>query len=266
MKNIERDWDGAAYHRVSEPQFRWGMAVLGRVHLRGDETVLDAGAGSGRLTAQLLERLPRGRVVAADRSASMLEEARAHLARYGDRVKVVERDLLELDAVEEFDVVFSNAVFHWVLDHDRLFAVIFRALKPGGRLIAQCGGAGNLRAIRELAAVVACSPSFARWFQGWTEPWIYADAETTAKRLARAGFTEIRTSTEPAPTPFADREAFIEFVERVVFRQHVARIPSRADQRRFLELVADLSQRATPPLTLDYVRLNMEARRPEVRA
>jgi trans-aconitate methyltransferase len=262
MKNIERDWDGATYHRISEPQFRWGMAVLARVPLHGDETVLDAGAGSGRLTAELIERLPRGRVVAVDRSASMLDEARAHLARFGDRVRFVERDLLELDAVQEFDVVFSTAVFHWVLDHDRLFAVLFRALRPGGRLIAQCGAAGNLREIRALADTVARSPSFARWFGDWTEPWLYADAETTAKRLERAGFVDVRTSTEPAPTSFPDRATFIEFVERVVLRPHVARIPEAAEERRFLELVADLSQRATPPLTLDYKRLNMDARRP----
>jgi trans-aconitate methyltransferase len=180
MTSTERDWDGAAYHRISEPQFRWGMALLERVRLRGDETVLDAGAGSGRLTAELLARVPRGNVVAVDRSASMLKEARVHLARFEGRVRFVESDLLELDAVQEFDVVFSTAVFHWVLDHDRLFAVLFRALRPGGRLIAQCGAAGNLRKIRALADTVARSPSFARWVAGWTEPWLYADAETTA--------------------------------------------------------------------------------------
>lgn len=258
----ECDWDGAAYHRVSEPQFRWGMAVLERARLRGDETVLDAGAGSGRLTAELLERLPRGRVVAVDRSPSMLAEARDHLARFGERVRFVERDLLDLEFEEEFDVVFSTAVFHWVLDHEPLFAALFRALCHGGRLIAQCGGAGNLDAIRAVADEVARTQPFAPFFERWTAPWLYADPATTAKRLERTGFTDVRTSTERAPTTFPDRASFIEFIDRVVLRTHVARIPSAMDRRRFLELIADRSERASPPLMLDYVRLNIEARRP----
>ena len=258
----ERDWDGAAYHRISEPQFRWGMAVLARVDLRGDEVVLDAGAGSGRLTAELLERVPRGRVVALDRSPSMLAEARVHLARFGDRVRFVERDLLAIDFDETFDLVFSNAVFHWVLDHERLFAVLFRALRHGGRLVAQCGGAGNLKDVRELADEVGRSPELARHFEGWSAPWLYADAETTARRLERAGFRDVRTSTESAPTTFPDRTAFVAFAERVVLRTHVARLPSAAERRRYLERVADRSQRASPAFTFDYQRLNIEARRP----
>jgi trans-aconitate 2-methyltransferase len=143
-----------------------------------------------------------------------------------------------------------------------LFVVLFRALRHDGRLIAQCGGAGNLKEIRALADEVARSPSFAPWFDGWTAPWLYADVETTAKRLERAGFGDVRTSAEPAPTKFPDRAKFIEFVERVVLRVHVTRIPSVADRARFLELVAELSERAPQPLTLDYQRLNMQARRP----
>jgi trans-aconitate 2-methyltransferase len=191
----------------------------------------------------------------------MLAQARDHLARFGNRVRFVERDLLQLESAEEFDVVLSNAVFHWVLDHDRLFAVLHRALRPGGRLIAQCGGAGNLKELRAIAESVARSPAFAARFEGWTVPWLYADAQTTAKRLERAGFEDVRTGIEPAPTTFSDRASFIEFTERVVLRTHVARIPSEAERRRFLDLVADRSERASPALTLDYQRLNIEARR-----
>ncbi len=260
--STERDWDGAAYHRISEPQFRWGVAVIDRARLHGDEVALDAGAGSGRLTAVLLDRLPRGRVVALDRSPSMLSEARDHLARFGDRARCVERDLLAIDFEDEFDLVFSNAVFHWVLDHERLFFVLHRALRSGGRLVAQCGGASNLDRIRAIAAEVASEPAFAPHFGGWTVPWLYADAETTKSRLERAGFVDVRASIEAAPTPFETRAAFIEFIDRVVLRMHVDRIPSAEDRRRFLDLVADRSERDSPPLTLDYVRLNIEARRP----
>jgi len=88
-----RDWDGATYDRIADPQARWGSVVLDRLPLRGDETVLDAGCGTGRVTEQLIGRLPAGRVIAADAAPSMLVEARRRLARFGDRVQFVECDL-----------------------------------------------------------------------------------------------------------------------------------------------------------------------------
>ncbi len=141
---MSRDWDAATYHRISEPQVTWGRRVLDRLPLRGDETVLDAGCGTGRLTAELLERLPRGRVLALDNSPAMLAAAREYLApRFGDRVSFVLADLQELadrPLPEPVDAIFSTAAFHWVLDHPRLFRGLYRALRPGGRLVAQCGG------------------------------------------------------------------------------------------------------------------------------
>jgi trans-aconitate 2-methyltransferase len=136
-----RDWDASTYERVSGPQVEWAARVLHRLPLRGDETVLDAGCGSGRVTQMLLERLPRGHVVAVDAAPSMVEAARAAL---GDRATVLLSDLTELEVDEPVDAAFSNAVFHWIPDHARLFARIHAALRPGGRLIAQCGGAGNI--------------------------------------------------------------------------------------------------------------------------
>src|SRR5215218_10706344 len=124
-----RDWDGATYDRIADPMTRWGTGVLERLPLAGDETVLDAGCGSGRVTERLLERLPRGRVIAADASESMIEKAREKL---GDRVDYLVADLTELELSEPVDVVFSTATFHWISDHDRLFARLHAALVPGG--------------------------------------------------------------------------------------------------------------------------------------
>jgi hypothetical protein len=138
------EWDASAYHRVSDPQVRWGREVLRAIDeespLRGGETAIDAGCGTGRLTAELLDRLPAGRVFAVDRSPSMLAEARRTLLpRYAGRVSFVEADLLELPFERTADLVFSTATFHWVSDHPALFARIHRALAPGGRLVAAAG-------------------------------------------------------------------------------------------------------------------------------
>ncbi len=89
------DWDAATYDRIADPMARWGGAVLDRLPLRGDERVLDAGCGSGRVTEQLLARLPAGHVIALDASAAMIDEARLRLAPFAGRVSYVLADLLE---------------------------------------------------------------------------------------------------------------------------------------------------------------------------
>src|SRR5215218_4981608 len=119
------EWNAKVYHRVSDPHITWGARTLAWLDIRGDETALDCGCGTGRLTAELLERLPDGRVIAIDRSQNMLDEARAYLApAFGDRVSFRQADLQTLDREvlgEEVDLIFSTATFHWILDHPRLF-------------------------------------------------------------------------------------------------------------------------------------------------
>jgi len=135
-----REWNATDYHRLSGPQVSWGKKVLARIRLRGDEMLLDAGCGTGRLTAELLQSLPRGRVVGVDLSENMLAGARGYLARdFEGKFRLVVADLQDLPFERVFDGIFSTAAFHWVPDHDRLFRSLFRALRPGGWLRAQCG-------------------------------------------------------------------------------------------------------------------------------
>src|SRR4051794_10766200 len=171
-----RDWDGATYDRIADPMTRWGADVLARLPLAGDETVLDAGCGSGRVTERLVQRLPRGHVIALDASPSMVESARSRLAAYRDRVELVVADLarpLPLPA-GSVDDVLSTATFHWVSDHDALFANLARVLGPGGRLVAQCGGGDNI--VRVRAAIGAAGET-------WDGPWTFATADATRARL-----------------------------------------------------------------------------------
>ena len=88
-----REWNAASYDRMSDPQVAMARDVIDRLDLRGDERVLDAGCGTGRVTELLVERVPNGSVVAVDGSAAMVEQARERL---GDRAEVFASDLLEL--------------------------------------------------------------------------------------------------------------------------------------------------------------------------
>jgi len=247
-----RDWDASTYDRVSGPQQRWAAEQLDRLELAGDEAVLDAGCGSGRITAELLRRVPRGTVYAVDAAPSMVAHTREAL---GDKVVALCQDLAELALPEPVDVIFSNATFHWISDHDALFAHLHRNLRPGGRLVAQCGGKGNIDSFRTLADEVAAQAPFAEHFVGWESPWNYATAEQTAQRLERAGFAEVTTWLQERPTEIEDARSFIATVCLV---RHLDPLPE--DMREpFVDAVL---ARLHLPLVLDYVRLNMTARRP----
>ncbi len=249
------------YHRLSGPQVSWGQKVLARLQLRGDETVLDAGCGTGRLTAELLQALPRGRVVGIDLSQNMVNSAREHLAKdFGLRLSLVTCDFLSLPFKQAFNVIVSTAAFHWVVDHDRLFRNLNAILRPGGRVEAQCGGGPNLKRLRDRADVLAATPRFSRYFHGFREPWFYQDAESAAETLRRAGFTGVETSVEPAPTALDDAAHYTEFVRNIILRRHLENIPTEEEKSEFIAALTEQAANDDPPFTLDYWRLNLRGR------
>jgi len=258
---IFREWNSAAYHRLSAPQVSWGKKVLSRLKLRGDEIVLDAGCGTGRLTADLLEALPRGRVIGIDLSRNMLNSAREHLTDdFGTRLNLVACDFLRLPLQRAFDVIVSTAAFHWVLDHDHLFRNLHDVLIPGGWLEAQCGGGPNTARLRERADALAATPEFAPYFAGFREPWLYQDAEGAAAALRRAGFVDVETSIEAAPTLMDNAAHFSEFVQNIILRRHLENIPTEEARAEFIAKLTDQAAQDDPPFLLDYWRLNLRGR------
>ena len=247
-RSMPRDWDARTYDRVADPMARWGSTVLDRLPLRGDERVLDAGCGSGRVTEQLADRLPRGRVVALDGSASMVEAARRRLARFGDRIEYVVADLgAPLQMEGRVDAVLSTATFHWVPDHDALFANLAGVTAPGGWLVAQCGGVGNIASIQRVLAAIG---------DGWLGPVHFETPDATARRLDAAGYESIECWLTDEPTQFEPGEPFETYLRTVVLGAHLERLPP-TEHEAFVRRVAE---GVREPL-IDYVRLNIMARR-----
>jgi trans-aconitate 2-methyltransferase len=246
------DWDATTYDRISDPMTRWGADVLDRLPLRGDETVLDAGCGSGRVTELLVRRLDAGHVVALDSSPAMLDQARRRLAPFAGRVRFVEADLLALTPAAlgddaPVDAVLSTATFHWVLDHDRLFSNLAAVMRPDALLVAQCGAAGNIARLMEAVSSTGVDRA---------GTWVYATPEETSARLERAGFDAVAVWTHPEPTPVDPGHELETYLETVCLRVHVAGLPEE-ERRPFITSVAA----AMPEPVIDYVRLNIVARR-----
>ena len=257
------EWNAESYHRVSGPQTEWGRRVLSRLHVRGDERVIDAGCGTGRLTGELMTMLPEGRLVAIDRSWNMLLTARANLRpAYGNRISYVRVALPAMPFNAWADLVFSTATFHWIRDHEALFREIFQALRPRGRLFAQCGGGPNLREAHAMAERVMRREPFAPFFRDWSGIWEFSTAEQAAERLRAAGFAGIETSLEAAPTTLVDEASYREFVTTVIYNPHLERLPPGPLRAQFIDHVTALAAEGDPPFTLDYWRLNLEGHRP----
>jgi trans-aconitate 2-methyltransferase len=255
------DWNAERYHHLSGPQRGWGVRVLERLPLEGHERVLDVGCGTGRVTVELAARVPRGQVVALDHSLSMLTAASASFRELRLTVPAVNGDGAALPFNRAFDAIFSTATFHWIHDHPALFRSLIMALKPNGRLVAQCGGGPNLAVLYGRAERLMREPRFAPYFEEWREPTYFSDAETAARRMRAAGFADVETWLEPAPTTFESPAEFREFIGTVCVRYQVARLPAR-ERDLFLRELTLAAAGDTPPLTLDYWRLNLAGRRP----
>ncbi len=240
-------WDAQTYDRTSAPQQAWATDVLARLGgIDPRATVLDVGCGTGRVTELLPALVPDGRILAIDASAEMAELASRRL---GALAEVRCLDVLDLDLEAAVDAVVSTAALHWVLDHERMWRRLARALRPGGRLEIQCGGRGNIARVREAiaAAVELTAPELAGF-----SPWTFAGPEETEQRLAACGFEQISCWLEERPTVPEDPAAF---VGTSILTAHLDRLdPARREPfaRAVLERVE---------LPLDYVRLNVSARR-----
>ena len=248
-----RDWNATAYERLGAPVEAMGRDVLQRLELEGDETVLDAGCGTGKVTESLLERLPRGRVIAVDGSPAMVAQARERLPERAD-VRVA--DLLELEVAEPVDAILSTATFHWITDHDTLFARLRDALKPRGRLVAQCGGEGNVAAVKAAGFELAQRAPFAEHLADWPGDWNFASPADTEARLRRLGFTDVWCWSSRVDVHVDDVAGYL---GAICLGSFLERLPEELHD----EFIEAAVEQLGAPLTINYVRLNILARAPD---
>ena len=270
------DWNARDYAAHSAAQQEWARELIDTLRLRGDEAVLDIGCGDGRATALIAERLPDGSVLGVDNSASMIALATEQFppaagpsgpagtsappAHPNLRFRLMDATRLELP--RDFDVAFSNAVLHWVDDHEAMLRGVRGCLRPGGRLLFQMGGRGNVAEVHVVVEDVVARPRWRGSFSGFASPYHFAGPEDYEAWLPRAGFRVRRAELIPKVMRHADREAFLGWL-RTTWFPYTDRLPEEL-REAFLDDVADAYIAAHPPdadgaIHLRMVRLEVEA-------
>lgn len=238
-----REWDAASYDALPLPHVAWGQRVLDRMGLTGDELVLDAGCGTGRDAAALLERWPGVRVIGVDGSQQMLDQARERL---GDRAVLVRADLTEpLPLPEPVDAVLSVAAFHWIRDHALLFTQLHTAMRPGATLTTDCGGRGNVAGVNDALARVTGAEH---------DGWEFAGEDDTRARLEATGFEVRSVALRPDPFRCDDPVVLERYLATVVLGSKLDALPE-SERAAFVTEV----RRAMAEPVVDYVRLEIDA-------
>jgi|SRR6185312_14270447 len=258
-------WNAEDYARHSSVQQTWALELLGSLELADTDEVLDVGCGDGRVTAAIAARVPKGRVVGVDSSLDMVRHAAERFAQSAYPNLTFERgDAAALAFGNAFTVVFSNAALHWVRDHGPVIAGIARALRPGGRLVAQMGGAGNVATVIDSFEAVMRRPRWMRDFERFESTYGFHGAQDYAEWLRAAGFEVHEARLIPKDMVHADRAAFVGWL-RSAWHPYTSPV-SAADRMPFIGEVAAEFLAAHPPdpdgrIHVPSVRLQVRARK-----
>lgn len=256
-------WDAADYAQHSMNQHTWGRELAARLRLRGEERLLDVGCGDGKITAELAAGLQGGAAVGTDASAEMIAFAQQRFAGVGNlRFEVA--DMRALRFSEAFDVVFSNAALHWVKDHRAVLAGVARALVPGGRVLLQMGGKGNIPVVTAALADVTARPRWASFFVGMEYPYGFYGPDEYGPWLAEAGLRARRVELLERTMRYPDADGFAGWF-RTTCMPWTHRVPAEL-RAAFIADVAAAYLRLHPAagdgsVTQVMIRLEVEATR-----
>jgi trans-aconitate 2-methyltransferase len=256
-------WDAETYERIGTPMRRWAQAVIDDLGLKGDETVLDAGCGSGSVTLDLWQKLGAdGKIYAVDSSTQMVEKLKRTLDERGIKnIIAMQADLTKLQLNEQVDVVFSNAVFHWIQDDDGLFGSMARATKSGGRLRAQCGGGANIRKLMAATREVEAREPYREHLSGRVEPRKYRSNEQAKAALERNGWRDVRAETFPSDVTFEDEDHAVLYLRTIILQQQASALPQELSDQFLRDVIHDVEAKHGKPFVADYVRLDLWATR-----
>jgi len=256
-------WNAVDYARSSAGQQKWARELIAKLHLQGDERVLDLGCGDGKVTSEIAAQLPRGSVLGVDSSQEMIALAETlypSTAFANLRFQVADASTLNFDP--EFEVVFSNATLHWVLDHRPVLKGIANSLRPNGKVLLQMGGHGNAARVLEAMNEVCSRPEWRAAFVGFQFPYGFYAPDEYRAWLIEAGLLPVRVELIPKDMAHADQEAFEGWL-RTTWLPYLQRV-AEPQRQNFVKQVVSAYLTANPPaangvIHLSMVRLEVEA-------
>jgi ubiquinone/menaquinone biosynthesis C-methylase UbiE len=252
MKINNDNWNAEDYATHASFVSALSQEVMKDLSPRQGEHILDLGCGDGELAA-LMQNQHGVTVLGIDSSESFVETAQ----KRGVNARVGDAQDMQFDC--EFDAVFSNAALHWMPQQQELIKRVFKALKPGGRFVAEMGGAGNIRLIRQAMTEILAERGvdFAS-----RDPWTFPTPDEHRERLLQAGFNVIKCNLRKRPTPLpTDVGGWFE-----TFCNEILSDFSMSDRRQSIDAMAEQLRPkicdADGTWTADYVRLNFIALKP----
>lgn len=258
-------WNPEDYERNSSAQEKWADDLLQGLAIEGTWRILDIGCGDGKITAKVAGQVPRGRVLGIDSSQDMIDFAKARfLPSLYPNLRFELGDALRLDFDQEFDLVISFACLHWIRDHPAVLRGVWRSLRPGGRLLFQCGGRGNAGELMALTEDLMRESKWSRYFQGFEFPYFFYGPERYPAWLEQAGLEEIRAKLVPKEMVQQGLPGFEGWI-RTTWHPVLERIPEPL-KREFVSEMAGRYMERHPHddglVRVKMMRLEVEARRP----
>jgi len=220
---VPHEFDGFQYRQASSHQEEWGTRLMHELSLKGNERVLDLGCGDGRLTSRIAEMVPGGSVVGIDGSAGMIDAA---MTLIKPNLLFKQQDILALDAVDEYDLIFSNAALHWVYDHKIVLNASYSALRPGGIMRFNFAAEGNCSHLVAILHEVMSMEEFRDFFSTFAWPWYMPSVEMYAKLVDAVPFSRAQVWGEVADRYFPDINTMVDWINQPSLVPFLAHLPS----------------------------------------
>ncbi len=231
-------WNAADYAANSTVQQSWARELIAKLHLRGDEHILDVGCGDGKVTAEIARAVVQGSVTGIDASAEMIAFAKkAFPQKELPNLEFQVMDAREIELGKQFDLVFSNAALHWVDNHQKFLQGASAVLKPGGRLVVSCGGKGNAQDVFVALRPELRLKQWREYFRQMPEPYFFYTPEEYKKWLAKAGFKVQNIQLTPKDATYPGLDGFATWL-RTTWIPYVQCVPEEA-REKFIAAVTE---------------------------